>query len=117
MKIVADESVDFRIVKALRTEGHEVWAVVEEDPSITDKEVLSIAVDQNALLLTEDKDFGELVIRLRLPHRGILLIRLGGFQIDIRIELVLRAIRENLADLPNNFAVLDGRRLRIRPKI
>ena len=116
MKIVADESVDFRIVAALRAEGYEVWAVVEEDPSITDKQVLNIAFDQNALLLTEDKDFGELVVRLRLPHRGILLIRLGGFPIEVRIKLVLRAIRDNLVDLPNNFAVLDGRRLRIRTK-
>lgn len=116
MKIVADESVDFRIVVALRSEGYDVWAIVEEDPSITDRQVLSIAFDQNALLLTEDKDFGELVIRLRLPHRGILLIRLGGFPIDVRIRLIIRAIRENLKDLPNNFAVLDGRRLRIRAK-
>lgn len=71
MKIVADESVDFRIVAALRSAGYDIWAVVEEDPSITDNKVLSIAFEQNALLLTEDKDFGELVIRLRLPHRGI----------------------------------------------
>lgn len=116
MKIVADESVDFRIVTALREEGYDVWAVVEEGPGITDNKVLGIALDRNALLLTEDKDFGELVIRLRLPHRGILLIRLGGFQINVKINLVLRSIGENLADLPNNFAVLDGRRLRIRTK-
>lgn len=115
MVFVADESVDFRIVNALRSEGYEVWAVLEEDPSITDKKVLDIAFEHNALLLTEDKDFGELVIRLRLPHHGVLLIRLGGFTIDIKITLVLRAIQDNHLKLTNNFAVLDGGRLRIRP--
>lgn len=114
MKIVADESVDFRIVSALRVEGYEVWAVVEEEPSIRDEKVLDIAFEQNALLLTEDKDFGELVIRLRLPHCGVLLIRLGGLPISIKIRLVLRAIQDNLSDLADSFAVLDGRSLRIR---
>lgn len=114
MKIVADESVDFRIVVALRDSGYDVWAVVEEDPSIKDKEVLSIAFNQNALLLTEDKDFGELAIRLRLPHHGILLVRLGGFQIEKKIDLVLRAVTDNFAELSGNFAVLDGRKLRIK---
>ena len=115
MKLVADESVDFRIVTALRSEGYEIWAIAEEDPSITDIKVLDIAFEQSALLLTEDKDFGELVIRLRLPHHGVFLIRLGGFQINLKIGLVIRAIHDNYPKLVNNFAVLDGRRLRIRP--
>ncbi|MCW3109000.1 MAG: hypothetical protein JWQ09_3506 [Segetibacter sp.] len=58
-QIVADESVDFRIVIALRAAGLIVYSVAEELPSITDISVLSIAYDKKALLITEDKDFGE----------------------------------------------------------
>src|SRR3954447_4282791 len=74
--IVADESVDFRIVIALRAAGLIVYSIAEELPSITDISVLSIAVEKQALLITEDKDFGELVFRLKLPHCGVLLIRI-----------------------------------------
>ena len=75
--LLADESVDFTIVERLRTQGMEVFAIVEQAPSIPDDEVLSIAFHLNAPLITEDKDFGELVFRLKLPHRGIILLRLG----------------------------------------
>lgn len=62
--IVADESVDFRIVEVVRENSISVLSIAESNPSISDAEVLAIAVEQNALLLTEDKDFGELVYRL-----------------------------------------------------
>jgi len=66
-QIVADESVDFRIVIQLRQIGLTVYAIVEQQPSIKDEEVLAIANENDALLITEDKDFGELVFRLQLP--------------------------------------------------
>ena len=114
MKIVADESLDFNIVQALREVGFDVWAVIEQDPSIKDPQVLRIAFEQKALLLTEDKDFGELVVRLRLPHHGILLIRLGGFEPAFKIPLVLNALQKHFSEISSNFAVLNERRLRIR---
>jgi predicted nuclease of predicted toxin-antitoxin system len=76
MNIVADESVDFSLVKSLRQAGYNVTAIIETTPGINDKQVLNIANNHNALLIAEDKDFGELTFRLRLNHCGILLIRL-----------------------------------------
>jgi predicted nuclease of predicted toxin-antitoxin system len=114
MKIVADESVDFTIIKKLRLQGLEVLAIFEETPSITDEEVLSIAVDSNALLITEDKDFGELVFRLKLPHCGVILLRLGSMPTEQKGEIASRAILVHLAELTNAFSVFDGQILRIR---
>ncbi len=57
-EVVADESVDFRIVISLRDIGFSVYSIAEEIPSITDQSVLSIAVDKKALLITEDKILG-----------------------------------------------------------
>ncbi len=51
-QIIADESVDFRIVIQLREAGLAVYSIAEEQPSITDKAVLSIACDKHALLIT-----------------------------------------------------------------
>ena len=76
-QIVADESVDFRIVIQVREKGIHVYSVLEELTSAKDEIVLKTAFDNNALLLTEDKDFGELVFRLQMPHSGILLIKIA----------------------------------------
>lgn len=63
MKFIADEGIDRPIVDRLRQEGYSVWYIAEMAPSISDDMVLKLANDQKALLLTADKDFGELVFR------------------------------------------------------
>lgn len=75
MKLVADESVEGPTVYDLRAAGHEVVFVAEASPGIADSAVLEFARREEALLLTADKDSGELVFRSRQPHRGVLLIR------------------------------------------
>src|SRR5262245_61172078 len=68
MMLLADESVDRMIVERLRADGHDTLYVAEMSPGITDDEILREASSRNALLLTEDKDFGELVYRLGRAH-------------------------------------------------
>ena len=75
MKLVADESVEGPTVYGLRAAGHEVLFIAEISPGIEDTAVLQLARREEALLLTADKDFGELVFRNREPHYGVLLIR------------------------------------------
>ena len=60
MIILADENIDYPIIKLLRIEGFVVFSVFEENPSINDQSVLAIANQLNAILLTNDKDFGDL---------------------------------------------------------
>jgi predicted nuclease of predicted toxin-antitoxin system len=76
--------------------------------------VLALDVRQSALLITEDKDFGELVFRLQLPHRGIILLRLSGYAPETKAALASNAILTHLTELPNAFSVFDGERLRVR---
>ena len=64
MNLLADENINQQIVDRLRQDGHVVWYVVEMDPGISDDVVLDLANREGALLLTGDKDFGELVFRL-----------------------------------------------------
>lgn len=110
--LVADESVDFRIVTELRKLGLQVIAISENHPSIKDDEVLRIAFNSNAILLTEDKDFGDLVFRLKLPHKGVLLIRMGT---DIKkITRIAEAITNHGQELYGKFSVIDENKLRIK---
>jgi predicted nuclease of predicted toxin-antitoxin system len=78
LKIIADESIDKQIVDRLRSDGHLVLFIAELEPGIVDDAVLQLSRESNAVLLTADKDFGELVFRQRLLHSGVLLIRLAA---------------------------------------
>ncbi|MBX2895744.1 MAG: DUF5615 family PIN-like protein [Cyclobacteriaceae bacterium] len=109
--IVADESVDGRIVEELRNFNFDVYSIAEKQPSLSDAKVLKIAFERNALLLTEDKDFGELTFRLKLPNKGILLIRLDKFE---EKPMVAQIVQKYHDELVNKFSVLSNNKLRIR---
>ena len=61
MRFLADESCDFSVVRALRGAGHDVSAISEISPAAEDTEVIKKALNEKRVLLTEDKDFGQLV--------------------------------------------------------
>ena len=61
MLFLADESCDFAVVRALRSAGHEIVAVAEVSPRADDDALLELARREQRILLTEDKDFGQLV--------------------------------------------------------
>jgi len=114
VKLVADENVDLSIVAALRASGHEVWYVAEESRGIGDEEVLRKAWEETALLLTADKDFGELVFRQGKASAGVLLLRLAGTSSVQREKLVSEAVNQYGEELAGAFSVLTPRALRIR---
>ncbi len=114
MKLVADESVDRQIVYHLRNDGHDVWYVAEEMPSVDDERVLLTARQQAAVLVTADKDFGELVYRLRQATAGVILIRLAGITPEDKANLTAKAINEHGNEMLHSFSVIGRRIIRIR---
>ncbi len=68
MKFVVDEGVDKGIVERLRQENYNILYIAELSPSITDEAILKQANDLDALLITMDKDFGELIFRQKMIH-------------------------------------------------
>ncbi len=114
MILFADESVDRPIVERLRQDGHDTLYVAELSPSITDEEVLQQANNRNALLLTADKDFGELVYRLGRVHAGIVLLRLAGLPAIAKADTVATVLQEHAAELQGGFTVISPGAVRIR---
>lgn len=112
--LVADESVDFNLIRFIRDKEFLVFSILEEFPSLKDNLVLKLAVEKNAILITEDKDFGELVFKLKLPHSGILLLRIDDMPLKEKNELVLHFIKKFSLQLYQNFAVIKQEKLRIR---
>lgn len=115
MKLLCDEGVDQQIVQTLRDEGHDVLYVAEVAPGATDDEVFDRANRAGALLLTTDKDFGELVFRQRRISRGVLLLRLAGLSQQRKATAVASAVRRFGDELEGAFSVIDPGRVRIRP--
>lgn len=116
MKFVADESVDYQIVSRLREDGHEVIYIAETQSGASDNSVLNQANLQQAVLLTSDKDFGDLVFRQNLVSSGILLLRIAGLPQERKAAIVAEAIRKHGAAMPGAFTVLTPTTIRIRHK-
>jgi predicted nuclease of predicted toxin-antitoxin system len=113
MRFLADESCDFAVVRALRACGHEVRAVAEDAPKTEDAVIIEIAARERRVLITEDKDFGQLVYRGFHASSGVVLIR---FPTSARQGLpasVVAAVRELGDRITGSFAILEPGRLRI----
>lgn len=114
MNFLADEGIDGSIVKGLRELGHDVFFVVEQIRSLEDETLLEMAKKENRILITRDKDFGELVYRLHKAHSGVILIRLEGYETIERGELVCRLVKKHESLLQNSFSVIQKGVIRIR---
>ena len=114
MNCVADENVDSQIVRQLRAAGHDVWYVAEQAPGIDDEDVLRHSTSRDALLLTGDRDFGDLVFRQGKASAGVLLIRLAGMAAMVKAQLVVQTVGDHSAELRGAFSVLTQKTLRIR---
>lgn len=75
MRFLIDESCDAAIAEGLRKSGHDVVAVAESFPGAPDARVISVAVGDSRVLVTEDKDFGQLVFASGHGHGGVILLR------------------------------------------
>ena len=114
MNLLADESVDRQIVERLRRDGHHVLYVAELDPGIADDIVLERATNANALLVTSDKDFGELIYRQGRLSSGVLLVRLAGLRPENKAATVSAAVERHTAELLGAFTVVSASAIRIR---
>jgi predicted nuclease of predicted toxin-antitoxin system len=92
MRFLADESVERKVVEKLREEGFEVISVADIVAGLPDEAVLALARQKQAVLITADKDFGELVYRRGALHEGVVLIRLGDLPSEQKAEIVCQVV-------------------------
>lgn len=114
MRFLANENFPFDAVEALRQNGHDVAWIRVESPGISDPEVLNRAQVENRILLTFDKDFGELAFRSKLPTTiGIILFRIkapSGAAVAEKVSRVI-AMRD---DWHGHFSVIEEDKIRMR---
>lgn len=114
MRIVADESVIVPVIVELRKSGHEVLAIREIHPRAEDDFILNLAHQEDGLLITFDKDFGELVFRQKLLSSGVVLVRLQGLSTETKTRIVVSAIEKYGSLFKEGFAVISSGTIRFR---
>ena len=113
MEFLADESCDFAAVRALRADGYDVVAVSEIAGGAPDDAVLELARTSGRILLTEDKDFGQLVYADRLATGGVILIRFPARARGSLGPTVVEAVRDLGPRLIGQFVVVRPGRARL----
>ena len=112
MRFLVDECTGSKVAEWLRDENHEVFSVFDEARGMTDDEVLAKTLSENWILITNDKDFGEMVFRERRKHHGVIFLRLDDERATNKIE-VLRQLLENYSEkLPEVFVVATETKVR-----
>jgi len=113
---LADECIDAGLVAHLRRSGHDVVYMAEIAPATTDIEVMEHAQREGRLLLTEDKDFGDLVFRRGGQVPGVVLLRLDPAQHALKRERLDSAIaRFGEQGLRGRYTTVEEGRFRSRP--
>ena len=115
MRFLANENFPGAAVAALRAHGHDIVWVRTSAPGISDPDVLAWAARENRILLTFDKDFGELATGSALPPAcGVVLLRIPmptPGEVGQRLaELIVRR-----DDWAGHFSVIEPGRVRMRP--
>ena len=114
LKFVLDVGVGNKVGQYLTNEGYDALLISTINPSMSDSEILAIAENENRMVITMDKDFGELVYHSEKAHAGVLLLRLEDATGEEKVE-VIRFIIDNFKDLlEHKFCVFKNGRLRIR---
>lgn len=112
MRFLVDECTGPKLAEWLRGQGHEVFSVFDEVKGISDDEVLAKAFSEAWILITIDKDFGEMIFRERRAHHGVILLRLHDERSASKID-VLRSLLESYAErLPGQFVTVTETKVR-----
>jgi predicted nuclease of predicted toxin-antitoxin system len=114
MTFLADENFPRPALLALRKAGWDVFSIAEECPGVPDEDVAALCEDQRRILLTFDKDFGELVFHRGLPAgSGVVLFRIPPDSPEKAADVAL-ALVQSQPDLAGLFCVVTRDRIRIR---
>ena len=113
MRFLVDECTGPAIALWLRRQDYDVISVYDVIRGADDGEVIKMAYDQNRILITNDKDFGELIFRVKKPHKGVILLRLEDERAVNKIAVLQRLLDNYERYLPGHFIVATETAVRI----
>lgn len=117
LKFLVDVGVGEKVEDFLYKSGYDILSVRKLNPRMSDSEVIDIAAKDNRIVITMDKDFGELIYNSGLIHKGILLLRTENCSGDKKVKILSEILINYSSELEENFCVFSKDRLRIRRKL
>lgn len=115
MRLLANENFPLDAVLALRENGHDIAWIREDARGINDKQVLERGQNEGRILITFDKDFGELAFRSKLPATsGVILFRISAPSSQHVAQVAVQAIASR-TDWVGHFSVIEDNRIRMTP--
>jgi len=112
LKFIADVNVEKPIIDYLSGKGYDVKWIPDYDCQILDKDLLIMAKAENRILITNDKDFGELIFLRNKLSAGIILIRVKGQGVQNKVKLIKRLLQRYSDKLSNNFVIITDNKFR-----
>lgn len=113
MRFLIDECVGSTVASWLNSENHEVFSVFDSWRGASDDEILEKCEKEKYILITSDKDFGEMVFRSQKIHHGIILLRCEPNNYSNRIVVLKKLFQNYQGKLSNNFVVVTNDKVRI----
>lgn len=113
-KILLDENISFKTADFLLKLGYDVKLAAKDLRGAKDRDILKIAFQEKRIILTQDKDFCDLVFRDSLPCRGIILLRLNSYFPEAVNRVLDLFLNNNEENLRNKFVALTENSARLR---
>jgi predicted nuclease of predicted toxin-antitoxin system len=113
LRFLVDESVSADVTDYLRSVGQDVLSIAEVERGAVDENILARAVTERRILITNDKDFGEIVFRSGQAHHGVLLLRLRNESAANQVQTIAALMRQFPDYITGQFAVVKEDSLRI----
>lgn len=113
MRFLVDECTGKKVATFLKEQGYEVFSVYEQSRGSTDDELISKAFNENWILITNDKDFGEKVFRENHKHCGVVFLRLTDERATNKIAVLDSLLKQYVDRLPDAFTVATENNVRI----
>ena len=114
LKFLVDVGVGKGIERYLQEEGYDAKAVRDIDPRMEDEEIIRTAVSENRMIITMDKDFGELVYHSSMEHSGVLLLRLEDVTGAEKLQVIKYIMKNYSGRIKNCFCVFQNDKFRIK---
>jgi len=116
MNFLANEKFPLDSIKLLRNASHNVASMIEDTPGAKDKDVLKRAHTENRIILTFDRDYGELIYKYKLfTPDGLVYFRFDPSTPEEPAKILLDIIKTKDKTLSGKFTVIERRRIRQRP--
>ena len=115
VRLFADECVAGSTIERLRSEGFDIVKATDVCPTAEDDQVLAEAYRHGRVLITADKDFGELVVRLGRPTHGVINLALGDLAAATRASIASARLSELGDRVTGSIVTIEPGRVRVRP--